>query len=138
MAFETGLAIGEVIPNSRLTEVFQCGNMGRMRRSKKTDTLVLVTNHNKCLYHDKWEGEVLHFTGVGKVGDQTLHGKQNITLHESGSNGVRVFLFEVFEPKHYTFQGEVKLCGEPYQDRQEDSNGDMRFVWRFPVQPIKY
>ena len=33
--FDPGLKIGQIIKNSDIIEIFKCGNMGGMRRSKK-------------------------------------------------------------------------------------------------------
>lgn len=78
MSFNPGLKIGQILKNNELVEIFKCGNMGGMRRSKATNTLVIVTDHTKGLYKDKWKGGVLHYTGMGKVGDQDLYWSQNV------------------------------------------------------------
>ncbi len=130
------LKIGNIYSNSDIIETFRCGNMGGMRRSKKTNTLVIVSDHTKGLYDDMWHGDVLHYTGMGKVGDQVLNGNQNITLYESNHNGIEVHLFEVLDPAEYTYRGQVKLVDEPYQMTQKDDNGYDRLVWMFPVKPI--
>ena len=44
--------------------------MGGMRHSKTTNTLVIVSDYAKVIYHDKWAGGALHYTGMGKNGDQ--------------------------------------------------------------------
>ncbi|EMI15113.1 restriction endonuclease [Bacillus stratosphericus LAMA 585] len=103
-----------------------------MRRSHKTNTLVLVSDHTKALYEDRWDGNVLHYTGMGRVGDQTLT-SQNKTVAESISNKVELHLFEVFEAKKYLYMGVVKLAGEPYQEEQLDDKGEHRQVWVFPL-----
>ena len=64
--FEPGLEIGQVLKNNDICEIFKCGNMGGMRRSKATNTLVIVSDYTKGLYHDKWIGGALHYTGMGK------------------------------------------------------------------------
>jgi 5-methylcytosine-specific restriction enzyme A len=135
---DTSLAIeiGEVIDNDRLREVFKCSTQGGMRRALKTNTLVLVSNHVKSVYGDRWIGGTLHYTGMGLVGDQDLNGTQNKTLNESNSNGVGVHLFEVFVDKEYTYQGQVHLVQVPYQERQPDSEGDLRDVWVFPLRLV--
>ena len=51
-----------------------------MLRSQTTKTLVLASEYMKGLYHDKWIGGVLHYTGMGKNGDQDIHWAQNNTL----------------------------------------------------------
>ena len=43
MAFNPGLSIGQILKNADIVEKFKCGNMGGMRRSKTTDTLVIVS-----------------------------------------------------------------------------------------------
>ena len=60
MPFNPGLQIGQTIANSQLVEIFQCGNMGGMRRSHATNTLVIVSDYTKGLYQDKWIGGTLH------------------------------------------------------------------------------
>jgi 5-methylcytosine-specific restriction protein A len=53
-----------------------------MRRAHETNTLVIVSNHVKAIYEDRWDiNDVLHYTGMGQVGDQEFRGNQNITLH---------------------------------------------------------
>lgn len=123
---------GDVINNEELTQIFKCSTQGGMRRSHKTNTLVLVSNHVKSIYSDRWYGKELHYTGMGSTGDQTL-GAQNKTLHESNFNGVEVHLFEVFELREYTYQGIVIYNGKGYQEKQTDVDGNERKVWMFPL-----
>lgn len=104
-----------------------------MRRSNRTNTLVIVSNHVASIYDDRWVDDVLHYTGMGQVGDQSLEFNQNRTLNESGINGVAVHLFEVFTAKSYTYIGEVVLVDKPYRERQPDVEGQERFVWVFPL-----
>lgn len=44
MAFSPGLNIGQILKNADIVETFKCWNMGGMRRSKTTDTLVIVSD----------------------------------------------------------------------------------------------
>lgn len=136
MSFNPNLVLGEVITNQELRTIFSCGMMGGMRRSKKTNTLVIVSDHTKGLYEDKWYGDVLHYTGMGKIGDQDINASQNKTLNESNHNGVAVFLFEVFEENNYIYRGQVQLVESPYQQKQIDDTGALRDVWIFPVKSI--
>lgn len=131
--FIPSFSVGDVVTNNEITKAFKVGNMGGMRRSKKTGTLVIISDHTKGLYDDKWYGDVLHYTGMGKNGDQVITGNQNKTLAESDTNGVEVHLFEVLERSKYIYQGVVHLCGEPYQEYQKDDSGNMRKVWMFPL-----
>ncbi|WP_338472815.1 HNH endonuclease [Niallia sp. XMNu-256] len=127
------IKLGKVFNNEDITKVFGCAPQGGMRRSHKTNTLVLVSDHTKALYEDRWEGPILLYTGMGREGDQTLT-SQNLTLAQSNSNGVEVHLFEVFEPQKYVYMGIVELAGEPYQERQLDTLGQNRQVWVFSLQ----
>ena len=133
MNFDPGIKIGTVLTNDKMRSIFHCGNMGGMRRSKKTGTLVIISDETKGLYKDVWKNGVLHYTGMGKIGDQVLDGNQNRTLYDSESNGVEVHLFEVLKRKEYTYRGVVVLADEPYISRQLDDNKKMRNVWMFPV-----
>jgi len=130
------LIIGNIYTNEQICKVFKCSLMSGMAKSNTTNTLVLVANHTKSLYDDKWINDVLHYTGEGQKGNQELS-KQNKTLYESGSNGIKVFLFEVFKKTEYYYQGEVYLAEEPYKDRQNDINGNERDVWIFPIKLVE-
>jgi len=136
MAFKPSYEIGATVTHQEICNEFKCGNMGGMRRAKATNTLVIISDHTKGLYDDKWYGDVLHYTGMGKIGDQVLDGNQNRTLFDSDTNGIAVHLFEVLEAKKYIYHGQVKLAGKPYQEIQNDDNDNPRKVWMFPVKPI--
>ena len=136
MSFNPNLQIGQIITNHQLVNIFQCGNMGGMRRSHATNTLVIVSDYTKGLYHDKWIGGILHYTGMGKIGDQDIHWAQNATLAACGRNGVDVHLFEVIDAGEYIYCGRIELVDKPYTDTQPDDNGDNRLVWMFPIRPV--
>ena len=134
--FNPKLEIGEEINNSRLCNIFGCSPQGGMRKSNKTNTLVIVTDYTRGVYHDKWIGGVLHYTGMGLIGDQDINYMQNKTLKESDYNGVDVHLFEVMESGVYTYCGRIHLVGKPYTEIQPGQDGKNRKVWMFPVQPV--
>lgn len=79
MKFITSFKIGQVVSNNDIISEFKVGNMGGMRRSLTTGTLVIIADHTKSLYDDKYYNQELHYTGMGKFGDQTLT-SQNKTL----------------------------------------------------------
>ena len=133
MSFDPGLKIGETIFNNKLREIFQCSPQGGMRRSKRTNTLVLVSNKTIGIYDDRWEGDILHYTGEGQTGNQSLTSRQNKTLNESKLNGIDVHLFEVREPQKYIYLGRAELVGSPYKEQQTDVNNNLRTVWIFPL-----
>ena len=136
MDFKPSFSVGEVVSHSQISDEFKCGNMGGMRRSHTTNTLVIISDHTKAIYDDKWYGDELHYTGMGKIGDQTLT-SSNRTLAESNTNGVSVHLFEVLQAKQYIYHGVVKLSGAPYQEMQNDDAGNPRKVWMFPLAPVE-
>ena len=136
--FDPGLKIGEKLRNSDIVDKFKCGNMGGMRRSKTTNTLVIVSDYTKGIYHDKWIGVILHYTGMGKNGDQDINWAQNATLAECGHNGVDVHLFEVMDAGEYVYCGRIELVGKPYMETQPGEDGISRKVWMFPIRPVLY
>lgn len=127
---------GTIINNVSLSQIFKCSQQGGMRRSHKTNSLVLILKHKNGFYEDSWHGDILHYTGMGQTGDQTLEGNQNITLFDSDKNGVNVYLFESYIPNQYTYKGRVELNGKPYQTHEIDTNKKSRLVWKFPISVI--
>ncbi|MFB9326978.1 HNH endonuclease [Paenibacillus aurantiacus] len=136
MEYFHGLNPGDTVNNKGLMNLFDCGISGGMRRAKKNNALVLVSDSFKSTYEDRWIGDIFHYTGMGLVGDQSLNYMQNKTLNESGKNGVLIFLFEVFKEGVYTYRGRVELAGKPYMEDQLDTNKDLRKVWVFPLRLI--
>lgn len=136
MLFDPQLQIGQIISNSELSAIYKCGNMGGMRRSHTTNTLVIISDYTKGLYQDKWIGGTLHYTGMGKQGNQDIHWAQNATLAGCNQNGIDIHLFEVIDPGEYIYCGHVQLVGAPYTETQLDDNGVPRLVWMFPVRPV--
>lgn len=124
--------LGAVLNNDEIMERFGVANTGGMRRNKIARHLVLVSDPFYGLYRNRWVGDVLHYVGAGKAGDQKLI-SQNKTVAESPSTGEVIHLFEVFEPKKYTYIGEVGLVGQPYQETQPGMDGVSRQVWMFPL-----
>lgn len=131
------LVKGKCYSNQDICETFKCSPQGGMRRSLKTSTLVIVANYINSIYENQWQGNILHYVGMGRIGDQKL-ASQNRILAESGTNGVEIHLFEVYVDKKYTYKGKVKLVGNPYsKDKQLDAEGNLRKVWIFPLKIVK-
>jgi len=124
---------GATLNNDELTAAFLRSGQGGMRRSKRTNTLVIISNHVDSVYDDCWINDVLHYTDMGQIGPQSLEFNQNRTLNESPTNGVAVHLFEVFTKCVYTYIGEVVLADKSYKEQQLDAEGDNRPVWVFPL-----
>ena len=134
--FDPGLKIGQILKNADIVDTFKCGNMGGMRRSKTTNTLVIVSDYTKGIYHDKWIGGVLHYTGMGKNGDQDINWAQNATLAGCGRNGVDIHLFEVMDAEEYVYCGRIELVDKPYTETQPGEDETPRKVWMFPIRPV--
>jgi len=133
LSFDHGLKLGDTVNNQKLREIFKCGLQGGMRRSHRTNALVIISDPSRGIYEDRWVGDIFHYTGMGLRGDQSLDFAQNKTLAESQTNGVGVYLFEVFERGKYTYRGQIELAGAPYKEDQLDSDDNLRNVWVFPL-----
>ena len=124
---------GSYLSNKELCDLFKVSTQGGMRRSLRTNSLVIVSNHVESIYHDRWEGDILLYTGMGQTGDQRLDSAQNKTLNESSTNGVGIHYVETFAKNEYRYVGQVELAGKPYQERQPDKLGQQRLVWVFQL-----
>jgi 5-methylcytosine-specific restriction enzyme A len=49
MVFHPGLKIGQILKNKNIVYTFKCRNMGRMRRTKTTNNLVIVSDYKKSM-----------------------------------------------------------------------------------------
>jgi len=133
MSFEHGLKPSDILTNQELMNKFKCAMSGGMRFSHRTNVLVLISDHTKSLYDDRWINNVFHYTGMGQMGPQSLDYSQNKKLYQSNHTNVTVYLFEVFMQNQYVFKGEVYLSGNPYQEEQLDKKNELRLVWVFPL-----
>ncbi|MCH4057057.1 MAG: hypothetical protein LKE89_03890 [Lactobacillaceae bacterium] len=132
------LRVGTVYSNKDLQKTFKVSSQGGMRKSNRTNSLVLVSKQNKSSeknpYEDKWQEDgFFHYTGMGLTGDQNLGHMQNKTLNESNTNGVNVYLFEAYNTNEYTYRGKVILAAPPYAVNEPDVNNQIRRVYKFPL-----
>jgi|GEM_PF-878018 len=123
---------GEIYTNSDIRFGFRCTYMGGIRPSKKTNTIVIICDHMKSIYDDYWKDGVLHYTGQGKNGNQTMD-NNNLSLKNAESDGRTIHLFEKFFDKEFIYQGEVKISSNIYTDIQKDDSGKKRQVFIFPL-----
>ena len=124
--------IGDIVNSKQINKEFRCSPYSGMNYSSTYNALVLYSYHEGGLYDDRWKGDILHYTGMGRNGDMEMTG-QNLRLKESPNTDLEIHLFEVFEPTEYTYRGEFVLCDDPYPEFQEDENKNMRRVWMFPI-----
>ena len=131
------LVVGNKYSNNEIATVFECSYMGGMRRSHKTNSLVLIAKHNNPLYDDQWNNDgIFNYTGMGTVGDQNINFNQNKTLVLSKQNGIKVYLFESYKDNEYYYDGEVELYGSIFQSAEIDANGNLRTVIKFPLKRV--
>ena len=87
------LIVGSKYTNNDICKAFLCSPQGGMKRSKRTNTLVLISNHIKSIiYDDRWLNNKFYYTGMGSLGNQTLKGNQRemVKASSSGSPSHRV------------------------------------------------
>lgn len=131
------LVVGNKYSNNEIANVFECSYMGGMRRSHKTNSLVLIAKHNNPLYDDQWNNVgIFNYTGMGTIGDQSINFNQNKTLALSKQNGIKVYLFESYKDNEYYYDGEVELYGSIFQAKEIDAKGNLRTVIKFPLKRI--
>lgn len=128
------LIVGNTYTNNEIASTYKCSNMGGMRRSKETNSLILIAKHINPLYDDQWsEDGIFNYTGMGTVGDQSIENGQNKTLVLAKDEGIKVYLFESYKENEYYFDGEVELDGAIWTTKEKDANGELRDVLKFPL-----
>jgi len=124
---------GRIYKRSQLIEAFGGSFMGGMNICKRTNTLALISKSTKDrIYNDYWRNGLLHYTGMGQIGDQKFTNANKVLL-ESPITKIPVHLFEVFKEGEYTYYGRVLLAGKTYFERESDTNGIERSVIKFPL-----
>lgn len=121
------LKIGTVLNNKEITEIFHCQFEGGIRKSKKLNLPVLINDPKYGLYDNRWEGDTLYFTAIGRRGDQSLDSPwQNKDLNHSKENQQKLYLFDKQTPSHYEYKGEVEIIDDPFKEQQkEQAKGDV-------------
>jgi len=138
MTFNSGLRVGDIITNKKITEIFKGNSQYGMGRSLENNTLVLRSKPSSS-YNDRWanpEHTEYYYTGMGLRGEQRLDYSQNKTLSQSRINNIDVFLFIGAGDTLFTYMGRVILNDEPFQEEQIDIDGMLRKVWIFPLKLI--
>ena len=119
-----------------LVEAFENGafHYGQgMVYCSKSNILVLTSKYTKDrVYQDKIEHDIIHYTGMGQVGDQQ-NAFGNKRLINAKRDNTTVYMFLVYKDGEYRFYGRVSLDNPYYFDNEPDKNGDMRKVYKFPL-----
>ena len=126
---------GDVMTNRELMDALHVSNMGGIRVSRATRSVVIVSSADNTLYKDRWQDGVFNYTGKGQYGDQEMTGG-NAAIADSRQSGDHLVLFFKRKANQYEFQGEVRLAEDPKSEQQADENGMMRRVWVFPLTAI--
>lgn len=119
-------------------QAFKVANSGGIRYSKTTQCVVIfsfryTTNAKEMPYQDQWVGDVIHYTGQGMEGDQTLT-RNNKVLANSSEKAIQIHLFEAFVKGENIYRGQGRLIDQPYTVSELDKNGNERIVYKFPIQ----
>lgn len=132
------LTIGDVFSREQLMDIFKISGQSGIMKTNTYQSLVLTTSEFNGVYNDGIleNGRIL-YTGEGLIGDQTIT-KNNKTIYESRETGIPMYLFSKDKKRRYTFEGRVELYDDPYQKEEEDSNGNTRLVWKFPLKIVSY
>lgn len=130
--------VGNKYTSHDIQSGFKSGFTSGMLSAPKTHSLVLISNHEPKVglksnpYEDKWIDGILHYTGRGQNGDQTLT-RENEILANSPDSDITVYLFEVFKKPNYIYRGVVTLIDLPYTVEEYDLSGHGRMVYKFPL-----
>lgn len=134
------LVVDESYSNKEISQIFSCANTGGIRVSNKNKTIVLITALHKKTEENPYGDSVLLedgtfvYTGMGMYGDQVVTmTNQNGKIAYSGENGYKIYYFISPIRNVYIFKGQVELNGSHYFVKEEDANGDMRNVVKFPL-----
>lgn len=101
--------------------------------TRATNNLVLISKHTKdVLYEDIIINDKLHYTGMGQVGDQTVT-MGNKRLVNAKVDNTNVYLFLCYKDNRYKYYGKVELNDPYYFDLEQDRNGSVRKVIKFPL-----
>ena len=126
------IKIGDVVDAKKINQEFKCAYASGMNFSTTYNALVLFSHHEGGLYSDRWDKDILHYTGMGQHGDMEMNGP-NRRLKDAKKDETEIHLFEVFKKTEYTYRGEFILNADPYQEIQPDVDGKPRKVWMFPI-----
>ena len=143
----TEFVIGERYTNDQISISLRVENLGGIRPaldpSKRLRHIAVMTNLGgrdaknavENPYHDRVEGNILTFTGQGKVGDQELIGR-NKRIIEQFDTPTPIFCFESCGRQTYIFRGLLELL-RFFRETQIDSTQKIRkvLIYEFTMHP---
>lgn len=124
MKFRPKLNLGDYITNEELINIFKCGNSGGMRRSLRTKSLVLISDHTTNTYKNAYKNRdgIWEFQGMGLTGDQDLNYRYNQTLLKSNEEDISIYLFIKLESNMYRYEGQHIVIDYPKSHFSEIEN----------------
>lgn len=136
---------GDVLSNLEISRIFNvCTRRGiRYCGNLKTGVryVVLITVLDKTPeeslenpYRDRFEGDLLMYTGEGRVGDQQMI-RGNLVLKMQMERGFPVYVFEKKSPGRYMFLGRFNVKGFR-MEQQPDVRGETRKVFVFMLRKV--
>lgn len=131
--------INGIYKREQLIDAFGGSFMRGMNICNKTKTLVLISKHmSNRIYEDSFgfHNDILYYTGEGRNGDQTLNSSGNKKLYFSNRDNTPVYLFVVYKKKEYKYFGQVKFVGDISWSNENDVDGNLRKVIKFPLSRI--
>ena len=129
--------VGKVYSAKDYSREFKCTSQSGMNYSKTTKCMVIVTKANRsdcygCNEHgDKWEDDVLHYTGQGKIGDQKLT-RSNKRLANANKEDTKIHIYIKLSPNEYLYEGEAELINI-YTACENDEAGNIRTANKFEL-----
>ena len=130
------LKIGDFLSNSELSKKFTVSTEGGMRFSTENNILVLITKIHDNPYPDRWEGNKLYYTGMGRKGDQSIDFQSNKKLNSiyyTEKITTKLVLFINTDQNKYLYCGEVKTIGRPCFKYQYFTKNEKRKIIIFPL-----
>lgn len=135
------IEIGETLLRKELHDRWGGGRYGGMEPSVKAESVFLFTNPSAGeafgYKYDGWHADgLLHYTGDGQVGDQSLRSGGNKSLMDAEALGRTVRVFRSVG-RDTTYVGPFQLANPPfYRAEALDRQSELRSVLVFRLQPI--
>ncbi|MEM3565450.1 MAG: YDG/SRA domain-containing protein [Candidatus Bathyarchaeia archaeon] len=139
------LKSGDVLSNLEISRIFDvCAQRGiRYNGSLKKGIrhVVLITVLHKTPeeslrnpYNDRLEGDILLYTGEGRVGNQKMK-RGNLALKRQMAEGYPIFVFEKKSAGKYVFMGRYNVLSV-HVEIQPDIKGQRREVFLYKLKRV--
>lgn len=134
---------GDILSNREICNEARCANMGGMRYSTTTRSLILSMKEDGIYKNKMGANGIWYYVGMGQKGDQYFDWRQNSRLRDflmnkENTDVIEVHLFKK-EKAGYIYLDEVvkdSSIKSPYFDYQIDVNGNRRRVCIFPIRTM--